>query len=291
MNPTSLALARSRSFLFVPADRLDRLPKALASGAHAVIVDLEDAVAPEHKAAAREALAREWPLLPGAQRDRIAIRVNAVGTSWHEDDHALLGQLGPQPPGALMLPKAETATAVERLARSTGAAVLPLIESCQGLHAIDIIARARGVLRIAFGHLDFQADLGMHCGADERELDAVRLALVMASRRADLPPPIDGVTIALDDDDRLAADTARSRRFGFGAKLCIHPRQVATVNEALGPTAAQREWARRVLEASRANGAGAFRLDGEMIDAPVLLRARSLLQPDPFCEPDVNPRG
>jgi citrate lyase subunit beta/citryl-CoA lyase len=167
------------------------------------------------------------------------------------------------------------------VARTAAAPVLPLVESSQGLHAVDTIARAHGLLRIAFGHLDFQADLGLNCGEDERELDAVRLALVLASRRAGLPSPIDGVTASLDDEDRLAADVERSRRFGFGAKLCIHPRQVAAVNGALGPTSAQRAWALRVLEASRHNGSGAFRLDGEMVDAPVLLRARSFALANP----------
>jgi citrate lyase subunit beta / citryl-CoA lyase len=107
----------------------------------------------------------------------------------------------------------------------------------------------------------------------------VRLALVLASRRAGLPAPIDGVTTALDDGAQLAVDTERSRRFGFGAKLCIHPKQVAAVNASFGPTAAQREWAQRVLDASRSHGNGAFRLDGEMVDAPVLQRARNLLEP------------
>jgi len=281
MSGATSPLAAARSFLFVPGDRLDRLPKALASGAHAVILDLEDAVAPEHKAAARTGLVREWATLPAEQRARLAVRINAAGTAWHEDDHTLLRRLASQPPGAVMLSKAETATAIERVARSAVAPVLPLIESSQGLHALDILAQAHGVLRIAFGHLDFQADLGLHCGADERELDAVRLALVLASRRAGLPSPIDGVTAALDDNDRLAADIDRSRRFGFGAKLCIHPKQVHAVNTALGPTLAQREWAQRVLEASRLNGAGAFRLDGEMVDAPVLLRARSFASVNP----------
>jgi len=281
MTHSNSPLAAARSFLFVPGDRLDRLPKALASGAHAVIVDLEDAVAPEHKAAARAGLAREWASLPAEQRARLAVRINAAGTAWHEDDHALLRRLAPQPPGAVMLAKAETATAIERVARSAVAPVLPLLESSQGLHALDIVAQAHGVLRIAFGHLDFQADLGLHCGVDERELDAVRLALVLASRRAGLPSPIDGVTASLDDSDRLADDIDRSRRFGFGAKLCIHPKQVHAVNAALGPTLAQREWAQRVLEASQLNGAGAFRLDGEMVDAPVLLRARSFTSANP----------
>jgi len=287
MSSATSTLASARSFLFVPGDRLDRLPKALASGAHAVIVDLEDAVAPEHKALSRLALAREWMSLAAEQRARLAVRINAAGSPWHEDDDALLRQLAPRPPGAVMLSKAETATAIERVARSAAAPVLPLIESSHGLHALDIVAGARGVLRIAFGHLDLQADLGMHCGPDERELDSVRLSLVLASRRAGLPAPVDGVTASLDDGARLAADIDRSRRFGFGAKLCIHPRQVPAVNEALGPTPAEREWAQRVLEACRVHGTGAFRMEGQMVDAPVLLRARRLLDGDVFCQDDA----
>lgn len=271
------ALARARSFLFVPAHRLERLPKALASGAHAVIVDLEDAVAPEDKPAARDALARSWRELPQEARGRTLVRINAAGTVWHEDDFALLHPLAAQGLAAVMLPKAESAGSIERLARTTPLAVLPLLESARGLHALEAVAHARGVLRLAFGHLDFQAELGLQCDADERELDGVRMQLVLASRRAGLPAPVDGVTAALDDEARLAADLARSRRFGFGAKLCIHPRQVAAANDALGPTAAQRAWAQRVLEASRTHGSGAFRLDGEMVDAPVLQRARSFL--------------
>lgn len=273
----SSALTRARSFLFVPADRPERLPKALASGAHAVIVDLEDAVAPEDKPAAREALARAWRDLSQDARARTLVRINAAGTDWHADDVALLRQLAAHGLGAAMLPKAESAGSIERLARTVPLAVLPLIESAQGLYALELVARARGLLRLAFGHLDFQADIGLQCDADERELDGVRMQLVLASRRAGLPAPVDGVTAALDDEARLATDLARSRRFGFGAKLCIHPKQVAAANDSLGPTAAQRAWAQRVLEASRVHGTGAFRLDGEMVDAPVLLRARSFL--------------
>jgi citrate lyase subunit beta/citryl-CoA lyase len=155
--------------------------------------------------------------------------------------------------------------------------VIPLVESAQGLLALELLARARGTLRLAFGHLDFQGDVGMQCGADERELDAVRLQFVLASRRAGLCPPIDGVTVALDDPAQLRQDTQRSRRFGFGAKLCIHPKQVAIVGETLAPTAAEREWAQRVVEAAAGAAQGAFRLDGQMVDAPVLLRAQRML--------------
>lgn len=270
-------LAHARSFLFVPADRLERLPKALASGAHAVIVDLEDALAPGARTAAREALARTWRGMAAEDRARLLVRINAATTPWHEADLALLRQLAALGLGGVMLPKAETLTVIERIARTTPAAVLPLVESAAGLHALDELAHARGVVRLAFGHLDFQADTGLQCDVDERELDSVRLAFTLASRRAGLAAPVDGVTATLDDAARLAADVARGRRLGFGAKLCIHPRQIAAVNEGFSPTPAQREWAQRVLAAGQAHEAGAFQLDGQMVDAPVLQRARSYL--------------
>jgi citrate lyase subunit beta/citryl-CoA lyase len=277
MNPSTSPLAQARSFLFVPGDRPERIGKALASNAHAVIVDLEDALAPEGKAAARAALAEAATAAAPLQRQRMLVRINAPGSEWHDDDLSLLRALATQPIGAVMLPKAESVAAVARVNQAARAPVLPLLESAEGLHALERLARAPGVLRLAFGHLDFQLDLGLECGTDEAELDSVRLALVLASRRAGLPAPVDGVTAALDDEARLAADVARSRRFGFGAKLCIHPRQLDAVHRGLGATPEQREWAQRVLAASQARGTGAFRLDGQMVDAPVLLRARALL--------------
>jgi citrate lyase subunit beta/citryl-CoA lyase len=268
-------LAAARSFLFVPGDRPERLGKALGSGAHAVIVDLEDAVAADAKTSARDAICHAWRELGAGAHARLLVRINAVGSPWHEADLAAMRALHGL--GGIVLPKADSAAAVEDVAQAAGTLVMPLVESVRGHDAIDLVARARGVLRLAFGHLDFQADIGMGCEADERELDAVRLQFVLASRRAGLPAPVDGVTAALDDAARLAADTARSRRFGFGGKLCIHPRQVAAVNEGLAPTPAQRAWAQRVLEAAARLGSGALRLDGEMIDAPVLQRARRFL--------------
>jgi len=114
--------------------------------------------------------------------------------------------------------------------------------------------------------------------ADERELDAVRLAFVIASRRAGLQGPVDGVTVNLQHTEQLESDTQRSKRFGFTGKLCIHPNQVATVNAALSPTPAQVEWAHWVLGAASEQQAGTFQFEGAMVDAPVLARARSYLQ-------------
>ena len=276
------ALSLARSFLFVPANRPDRYAKALASGAGAVIVDLEDAVASADKLAARIQLVAEFGKLSLADRSRLALRINAAGTPWHEDDLLLLSQLAQAGLAGVVLPKVESVAAVERVAAHIGqsCALLPMLESAAGLAQLDLVAARAGVTRLVFGNLDFQADLGMACGPDEAELQPVRLALVLASRRAGLPAPVDGVTPTtgrVDGGAQLQLDAQRSRRSGFGAKLCIHPDQVATVNAALGPTSAEVDWASRVLDHSARTGEGVFVLDGRMVDAPVLLLARRVL--------------
>ena len=269
-------LAQARSFLFVPGNRPERFAKALASGADAVIIDLEDAVPLDAKDTARNALQAAWPSLAAAERARLLVRVNPAGTPWHAADLTAVASLTGL--GALMLPKAENAQQVEQAFRTSSMLVLPLIESAEGVGQMDAIARAAVTLRLGLGHIDLQADLGMRCGPDEAELAPIRLAMVVASRRAGLPAPVDGVTTATQDAEVLAADAQRSRRFGFGAKLCIHPAQVAGVHQALAPTEAESDWARRVLAAEVAAGGGAFSVDGKMVDPPVLLLARQILQ-------------
>jgi citrate lyase subunit beta/citryl-CoA lyase len=276
----SRGLALARTFLFVPADRPERHARALATGAGGVIVDLEDAVAPERKTSARAGLAASFAALPSHQRARLLVRINAAGTPWHDDDCAQVGALAAQGLiSGVVLPKAERAADLSRIAQAVGPAgvLVPLIESVAGLDAVDALAAAPQVLRLAFGNLDFQADLGLACDADEAELVPVRLALLMASRRAGLPAPIDGVTADWRDAARLAADTARARRGGFGAKLCIHPEQVAPVHAALGPGADELAWARRVIDAIEASGGGVVSLDGKMVDAPLVRLAERML--------------
>lgn len=272
-------LALARSFLFVPANRPERYAKALASGAGAVIIDLEDAVAPDAKAAARAQLAGGLAAMPAADRVRVLVRINAGGTPWHEDDLLLLVRLAKEGLGGVVLPKLETVAELKRVAAAAGpaCALLPMLESAAGLAALDVLAAGSGVTRLVFGNLDFQADLGMACGPDEAELQPVRLALVLASRRAGLATPVDGVTPGTGDLVQVQRDAEGSRRAGFGAKLCIHPAQVAVVNRALGPTAAELDWAQRVVAASR-NASGVISLDGRMVDAPVLRLAQRTLE-------------
>jgi len=277
----SAALASARSFLFVPANRPERFAKALASGADAVIIDLEDAVAPVDKPAARAQLADGFAHLADADRARLVVRLNALGTLFHNDDLTLLRQLVAQGLAGVMVPKAETVEGLRHVADALGpaGALLPLIESVAGLDAADALADGPQVLRLAFGNLDFQADLGLTCGPDEAELAPVRLAVVLATRRAMLPAPVDGVTPGTQDMAQLQLDAARARRGGFGGKLCIHPMQVAGVNAVFSPTAAQLDWAQRVLAAFEAAGGGVFSLDGRMVDAPVVrLAQRTLAQ-------------
>lgn len=271
-------IALARSFLFVPANRPERYAKALASGAGAVIIDLEDAVAPDGKKAARAQLVGGLAAMPVSDRARVLVRINAGGTPWHEDDLLLVGRLAKEGLGGVVLPKLETVAELGRVAAAAGpaCALLPMLESATGLAALDMLAAGPGVTRLVFGNLDFQADLGMACGPDEAELQPVRLALVLASRRAGLATPVDGVTPGTGDLVQAQRDAERSRRSGFGAKLCIHPMQVAVVNTALGPTAAELDWAQRVVEASR-NAVGVTTLDGRMVDAPVLRLAQRTL--------------
>jgi len=279
---TSL-LALARTFLFVPGDRPERLARALASGAGGVIVDLEDAVAPERKDAARTQIAEGFAALPSDADGRMLVRVNAFGTPWHADDRALVARLAAQRLLAgVVLPKAERAADLAALAQAVGpaTALLPLIESVAGLDAVDALAASPQVLCLVFGHLDFQADAGMACGPDEAELVPVRLALVLASRRAGLAPPVDGVTADWRDTARLTAEASRARRGGFGAKLCIHPDQVTGVAAAFSPSADELAWASRVCDAVRAAGGGVVNVDGRMVDGPVVKLAERLLAQD-----------
>lgn len=259
----------ARSYLFVPGDRPDRFEKARSSGADAVIIDLEDAVSVEKKPAAREATAA-W-LSP----DRpVYVRVNGARTEWFEDDLREVSRPGL---AGVMLPKAEEPEQVAAVTShlGDGAAVIPTLETALGVWNALSLASAPGVERLVFGPVDFRLDTGI-LGEGE-ELLYVKTRMVLASRIAGVLPPLDGVTVALDDTEQLAADVDRARRLGFGGKVCIHPRQVGAVNQGFLPTQDEVAWAERVVRAAETSGSGAIRLGGEFIDPPVVERARAIL--------------
>lgn len=267
------------SFLFVPATQPERLPKALASGADLVIADWEDAVAPADKERARTALADALTALPAPQRARLLVRINSEATPWFAADLQALAQLTAQGLAGAVVPKAERAQTLQAVAQAAGpqAALVPLVESVAGLAAADALAAAPQVARLAFGHLDFQVDAGMACADDEQELLPVRMALVLASRRAGLAAPIDGVTVDTRNPERMGRDAERARRMGFGGKLCIHPAQVPVLHAAFDPDEAAVTHAQRVRQALEQAGGGVCVLDGRMVDAPVLAQAEQTL--------------
>ncbi|WP_020654696.1 HpcH/HpaI aldolase/citrate lyase family protein [Massilia niastensis] len=265
----------ARSYLFVPGNRPDRYARAFASGADAVVIDLEDAVAPERKEAARTALAA-WGAGEQGHGAQLVVRINDDASAWFDADLALLRTLGPC---AVMLPKAESGSQLERIAALLPAAsVIALIESAAGLLEVDAIAKAPCVQRLAFGTLDYALDLGLT--DDPRGLLYPASRIALASRVAGLPSPIAGITPAFNDDAALRSDFELARSCGFGAKMCIHPRQIDTVHAMLAPTPQQIDWARRVLAAAQ-SGSGAVQVDGKMVDRPVLLRASAMLNQPP----------
>jgi citrate lyase subunit beta / citryl-CoA lyase len=263
----------ARTYLFVPGNRPERFAKALDSGADRVVLDLEDAVAAEAKASARHAIA-DWAA-GGAHLERVVVRINDAESPAFADDLKLLQASGIR---CLMLPKAETADQLAAVrAALPEADVLALVESARGVANVDAVAACANVSRLVFGTLDFALDLDLDIGADSDALVYAAGRLAIASRLAGLPSPVAGVTPQLDDEARLLSDLAWARRFGFGAKLCIHPKQVGAIHAAWAPTAQAVEWARRVLAAEAASP-GAARLDGRMIDRPVVLQAQRTLQ-------------
>lgn len=257
----------SRSFLFVPGHKPERFDKAFASGAHEVVLDLEDAVAPALKAEARACVGAR---LEGEQPT--FVRVNAIDTEWHVDDLRLLQRSGY---AGLMLPKADAQSVASVAASLPGHRIIALLETVAGYMDLERMVRIPGLERIAFGSVDFEADSGI---TDEHgALDSVRVAIVLQSRYAGLKSPIDGVSVDFKDEQRMRTDALQSRRFGFGGKLCIHPNQVAPINNAYLPSEEQLQWAQRVVEAFKVSAGAATTVNSKMIDKPVVEQALRVL--------------
>lgn len=261
-------MTTAATYLFVPGDRPDRFGKAMDSGADRVILDLEDAVRPAAKGAARDAI-----LAAGLDWSRAVVRVNDAASAHFADDLAFLGRC---PAAAVLLPKAEDPAALAQLSAAAGREVelLAQVETARGLAALPAMLAAPGVTRAVFGHLDYALDLG---AAPEWEaLLHARSEIVYRSRLAGALPPVDSVTTELKDPEAAFRDAAAARRLGFGGKLLIHPAQVAPAARAFAPTEAERAWAERVI-AALDGAAGAVALDGRMIDRPVEAAARGIL--------------
>jgi citrate lyase subunit beta / citryl-CoA lyase len=275
MTPTSIAPQTAlfpphvaRSILFVPADRPDRFDKAWACGVDDVILDLEDAVGIAHKEVARTNITN-W-LSP---ERRALVRINAADTAWHLEDLSLLGHPGVR---GFVVPKAEYLDdELVQACASFGKHLIPLVETAIGFDRALELAGRPGVERLAFGHLDFQVDLGI--SGDDDALLYFRSQLVLVSRLAGIHPPLEGITIDVSNDSVLRAETLRAKRLGFGGKLCIHPRQVDTVNRIFSPTEQELRWARAVIDAFEGSSGAAIAVDGKLVDRPIVLKAQRIL--------------
>jgi citrate lyase subunit beta/citryl-CoA lyase len=266
-----------RSVLFSPGDQPELMRKAPGTQPDVVVFDLEDAVAPSNKQAGREAVA-EVLTDPDFDPDcEVCVRVTGNAAS---DDIALLD--GDPRLDSVMIPKAESAADVNDLSallteRDIDVPVFALCETAAGVLHAEEIAAAPATTAIAFGAEDLSADIGANRTDDGKEILYAREHVVLAASAAGVNA-IDTVFTDIEDTDRLAEETAFARDLGYDGKMAIHPAQVPVINDAFTPTDEQIEWAQRVLAArDEHEGSGVFRVDNEMIDAPLLARAENVL--------------
>jgi len=284
-----------RSFLFTPANVPRRVEKSLSLEADAVILDLEDSVAPQDKPPSR---ARVVEAVRKPRRGLLYVRVNAPSTPYCYED--LVETLGPGLDG-VVVPKIESAADLHaidwlmaNLERARGLAegsldLMPQIETAAGVQRVDRILQARSlrsyrtpwrVKRVCFGAADYAHALGLSPTLDEPELADVRARIVLASRAAGVENPIDSPWFHFNEPEAFARALERSRRGGFQGRCCVHPDQIAPVNRAYSPTGAEIAAAERIVSAFReaeARGAAAIEVDGQMVDTPVAQRAQALL--------------
>jgi citrate lyase beta subunit len=272
---TDGAVEAARSLLYVPGDDRRKLESADRSGADVVVVDFEDGVAEARKREARAQLE-----LFIASRDEsgppLAVRLNAPSSSLMNDDLACVTGM---PLVALVVPKAHAA---ELAALDFGELpILAMIEDARGVRESYEIACDARVVRLALGGVDLAADLGLGSSPGGLELLHVRSGLVVDSAAAGIAPPVDTPFVHYRDDAGLVRECEIVKVLGFSGKACIHPGQVRTVTRAFAPSSTELEWAAAVIEAyDRAvrDDTGVTSYDGEMIDRPVILRARLLLR-------------
>ena len=271
-----------RSVLFSPGDQPDLMRKAPGSGADAVVFDLEDGVAPDRKSEARDAV-RDVLTDPDFDPDcSVWVRINPPGTVAAEDVATALADAPPI--DAVMVPKVADAAAVERIDgllddHGIDAPVVALIESAAGvLHAEEIAAVER-VDAVAIGAEDLAADIGATRTEEGTEVLHAREQVVLAAAAAGVDA-LDTIHVDVDDPDGLESAAGFTVQLGFDGKMAIHPAQVPIINDAFTPSEERIDWAERVLDAKAeadAEGRGVFRVDDEMIDAPLIAQAEQVL--------------
>lgn len=272
-----------RSLLFSPGDQPELMYKAPDTGADTVIFDLEDAVAPGRKEEARVAV-NEVLCDPAFDPDcEVCVRVNPDPETAEADLETVLK--GDPRIDSVIAPKVESAADVETLdelivERGYDLPILALCESASGVLHAEAIAASPAIAALIFGAEDLSADIGASRTESGEEVSYARQHVVLAASAADVDA-IDTVFPEIEATDRLADETAFARQLGYDGKVAIHPAQVPVINEGFTPDPADVEWAKRVLEATeqaKSEGKGVFRVDDEMIDAPLISRAERVMQ-------------
>jgi citrate lyase subunit beta / citryl-CoA lyase len=264
-------LDAARSLLFAPGNDDRKLQHALESDADCIVADLEDSVPPQEKERARESIRRAFGQLG---RDGLrSIRVN----DRESVDLAFISGLESEL-DAIVIPKATPASCLA--ASGSGLPLIAIIETAVGVVRAVETASMPNVVALCLGNLDLSAEMGLTRREDGADLAFARGQLVVASAAAGLRGPFDGVYVDFKDPDGLRREIAHSRSLGFRGKVCIHPSQVADVNDGFSPSASELVWAREVIDAddrARREGSGVTVVGGAMIDEPVVVRARRLL--------------
>jgi (S)-citramalyl-CoA lyase len=266
-----------RSLLFVPGNRADRFGKALMAGADGVCVDLEDAVPPDMKDAARAFVLQQWLGLPKSSAPKRGVRINALHTLAGFQDVAVLGEAFARL-DFVMIPKAARAAEVANLSDALGTdcpALWPIVESAAGLESAYAIAATPRVAGVLFGGADYSADIGATMDWEALLYARGRLAAACGASGVEL---LDVPYLDVKDTCGLRETTQRAKALGFTGRACIHPDQIAPVHDEFTPKAEEIARARRVIAALHAAQGAAALLDGKLIERPIILAAQRVLE-------------
>lgn len=270
-----MTLLTPTTYLFVPALTIERVAKAFARGAQAVIVDLEDAVSDADKQQSRQNVI---DYANAVDSQPIWVRINGAHSNWQGKDIETLKAL-PNIAG-IVLPKVEKPADIESVRHALGKPIIALIETPLGMVNLPDIAASHGLSALSFGFLDICEKLGVNASSEAGQALAnqLRYQLLLHSQINGLTAPIECVYPPFQDDAGLAKRVTWWRDFGFSGMLCIHPNQVAVVQANVKPTSAQLDFAKKVMDTWQATGKAAFAIDGEMVDTPVIKQAEQLLK-------------
>jgi citrate lyase beta subunit len=266
-----------RSLMFTPGTHAERLLKSLNSEADALIWDIEDAVHPDDKPAAREVIQEVLEKMEGTPAKPIFIRINQIGTPWFEDDARLAGH--PHVRG-IVLPKTEKAADVEQALKLMGrnGELIALIETAVGIRDLQDILESPYITGVALGAVDLAVDLNLELTDSGAELLYAKSRIVTLARAAGVQGIFDSVFPDFQNSESLRTRACMTKTTGFNGQMCIHPVQIPIIHEVYTPNPLDVDWAKRVINAlkNEAKGLGVFTVDGKMVDRPVIERAKQI---------------